>query len=243
MKKLRIVVLTLALCFSFTLSSFGVTTLELSEKLEPVEAEVTQNIEQSKESLLDKAYPVGSVYTTTEDITAADMHRQFGGTWVQMKNTFLWAQDAKGSEAPTNTGVLGATGGMRNYNLSAVIGPDEDDELSFVPYNLSQYMINPHNYAFKGSGFPFVPDPEEEDPIVDPTDPGDDTGDDSGDSGSDPTEDPSGDPEEEPITPDINYVTEGSFSGSIPVTEVNSNSRSTEIMPPYIAVKMFKRTN
>lgn len=233
MKQIRIIALSLMLCLSFTMSSFAVTTLELSEKLAPVEAEVTQSIETSKAGLLDKAYPVGSIYTTTEDLTAADMHRQFGGTWVQMKNTFLWAQDAENNSETLNTGVLGATGGLRNYKLSAVIGPDEDDELAFATYNLSQYMMNSHNYVFKGKGFELVP--EEDETIPDPeqsgeTEPGDTT---------DPEE-----PEEpeEPDEPIIEYISPGSFSGSIPVTEVTSNSRTTEIMPPYLVVKMFKRT-
>ena len=241
MKKIRILALTMALCLGFTLSGYAVTTLELSQKLEPVEAEVTQQIEESKDGLLDKAYPVGSVYTTTEDITASDMHRQFGGTWIQMKDTFLWAKDSEEEGvAQENTGILGATGGMRNYKLSAVIGPDDDDDLAFIPYSTSQYMMNPYSYAFRGIGYEAeyeeeeVPNPE--DPGEDPEDPGEDP-EDPGENPENPGEDP-----ENPVEPIINYTAEGSFSGSIPVTEVESNKRATEIMPPYLAVKMFRRT-
>lgn len=228
MKRLRILALSIMLCFSFTVSSFSITTLELSEKLEPVEAEVTQNIENSKANLLDKAYPVGSVYTTTENMSAADMHQQFGGTWVPIKDTFLWAKDADNAHVTRNTGVLGATGGMRNYNLSAVIGPGEDDELAFIPYSTSQYMMKPYSYSFRGITFNTLPAEESTEGM----DGGDDTN----------TEGTNNEPQNTDNTEtEETYIAEGSFSGSIPVTEQASANRTTEIMPPYLVVKMFKR--
>ena len=200
MRKIKILTLTLMMIVMCSVSSFAVTTLELSDRLSDIENEVTENIESSKGTLLDKAYPVGSVYATTEDLSASDMHDKFGGTWVQIKDSFLWAKDADvaGADPVPDTATLGKKGGQRYYNLSAVLGPDEDDELTYTWSFPSQYMSGSPNYAFKGIGF------TEDDETV--------------------------------------MEKEGSFSGSIPVTEESSSDRTTEIMPPYTVVKMFKRT-
>lgn len=181
------------------MTSFGITSLELEEKLAPIEDEVTQSIEDSKKTLLNKAYPVGSVYTTTEDLSAADMHEQFGGRWEQIKDTFLWAQDSEDEEYETvpKTSILGQYSGLRYYNFTALLGPDEDDEIAFSLEASSEYMNNTTPSTSIKSG--------------------------EYDDGS--------------------YMTEGNLNGSIPVTEETSANRTTEIMPPYVVVKMFKRVS
>lgn len=59
------------------------------------------------ESLLDYIYPVGSIYLSYSHNNPATM---FGGTWVRIEDTFLWATGA--------TGTIGLTGGSKTHTLT-----------------------------------------------------------------------------------------------------------------------------
>lgn len=59
------------------------------------------------QSLLDYIYPVGSVYISYSHNDPADL---FGGTWVRLTNTFLWAVD--------ESGAIGLTGGSKTHTLT-----------------------------------------------------------------------------------------------------------------------------
>ena len=55
----------------------------------------------------DKIYPIGSIYISAESTSPANL---FGGTWEQIKDTFLLAAG--------NTYTAGATGGEATHTLT-----------------------------------------------------------------------------------------------------------------------------
>ena len=59
------------------------------------------------EGLLDLIHPVGSVYTST---VATNPETLFGGTWEQIKDTFLWCAG--------DSDTAGTTGGEKNHILT-----------------------------------------------------------------------------------------------------------------------------
>jgi hypothetical protein len=59
------------------------------------------------QSLLDYIYPVGSVYISYSHNNPGEL---FGGTWVRLTNTFLWAVD--------ESGAIGLTGGSKTHTLT-----------------------------------------------------------------------------------------------------------------------------
>lgn len=58
-------------------------------------------------TIFDAIYPVGSIYLAYNHINPATL---FGGTWVRLENTFLWAVDDKGG--------IGITGGEKTVTLT-----------------------------------------------------------------------------------------------------------------------------
>lgn len=80
-----------------------------------------------KEELLDKKQPIGSVYMSTSplfdkgegsvDRGVIRVQDTFGGKWVRIEDTFLYASGEK---------ELGKTGGSRTYDLSLAMSQDSD---------------------------------------------------------------------------------------------------------------------
>ena len=60
-----------------------------------------------KGSIFDAIYPVGSIYLAYNHTDPATL---FGGTWVRIQNTFLWAVDS--------SGTIGQTGGEKTHKLT-----------------------------------------------------------------------------------------------------------------------------
>ena len=60
------------------------------------------------QSLLDFIYPVGSIYISYSHVSPSSL---FGGTWVRIKNSFLWGCDEDGE--------IGITGGEKTVTLTA----------------------------------------------------------------------------------------------------------------------------
>lgn len=65
--------------------------------------------------LLNKVYPVGSVYMSVNSTSPATL---FGGTWVQIKDTFLLSAG--------DTYAAGATGGEAEHSLTSAEMPTHD---------------------------------------------------------------------------------------------------------------------
>ena len=61
----------------------------------------------SVEEFLDRAYPVGSIYMSVNETSPATL---FGGTWVQIQDTFLLASGS--------SYAAGSTGGEANHTLT-----------------------------------------------------------------------------------------------------------------------------
>lgn len=60
-----------------------------------------------KGAIFDAVYPVGSIYLAYNH---TDPSTLFGGTWVRISNSFLWAVDA--------SGTIGQTGGEKTHKLT-----------------------------------------------------------------------------------------------------------------------------
>ena len=69
--------------------------------------EILEAIEQAKKDILLSAYPVGSIYISTVSTSPSIL---FGGTWEQIKDTFLLAAG--------DTYAAGATGGEATHTLT-----------------------------------------------------------------------------------------------------------------------------
>ena len=60
-----------------------------------------------KKDLLDFVHPVGSIYWSSNDTDPATL---FGGTWVRIKDKFLWAKG--------DSDTLNSTGGEKTHTLT-----------------------------------------------------------------------------------------------------------------------------
>lgn len=126
----RIITLTLTFVMMFSVTAFGVTTVELQKKFDAAEEQINENIAEAQEDVAKKAYPVGSIYTTFENISEDDMHDRVGGTWRELNDTFLWASDKD----------VGSTGGNDTYEIPSYLNPnpngvvlDTEEGLAKVP--------------------------------------------------------------------------------------------------------------
>ena len=69
----------------------------------------------SKSDILLSVYPVGSIYMSTNSMSPAEL---FGGTWEQLKDTFLLAAG--------DTYTAGSTGGEAQHTLTIAEMPSHD---------------------------------------------------------------------------------------------------------------------
>lgn len=65
------------------------------------------NIETAIEDIFNRIYPIGSIYTSVNSINP---HELFGGTWEQIKDTFLLSAG--------DTYPAGSTGGEATHTLT-----------------------------------------------------------------------------------------------------------------------------
>ena len=96
-----------------------------------------------KAMLLDALYPVGSIYMSTD---STDPGSTLGGTWTQIKDTFLLACGIKY--------MGGGTGGRETVTLSAAIGASGGaaSSLAYEAEGPSGWMSN-HASSFNGYRF------------------------------------------------------------------------------------------
>lgn len=115
----------------------------INTRAQAIAESVIGNINQT---LLDKVYPVGSVYISMQNISPETF---LGGTWVALnQGKFLVVQDG-------DTFPAGQTGGKLDYNLRANAGAVNDDISSFAYWALGptsyQHANNP-TYASSAFG-------------------------------------------------------------------------------------------
>ena len=86
------------------------------------------------QALLDKTYPVGSIYMSLQSTSPASL---FGGSWTPIQNRFLYAQGTYGA---------GATGGESSHTLSVSEMPSHNHGIKVIEagnagggYNHIQY--------------------------------------------------------------------------------------------------------
>ena len=116
-------------------------TEELDTKLNALEtqansiASVVAFIQETMLSYLD-IYPVGSIYISVNNTNPGTI---FGGTWVQLKNSFLFATNATSGEKGTITGTGTNTGAASGNTGSTVLTAGQLPKLSgtgqFKPYD------------------------------------------------------------------------------------------------------------
>ena len=68
---------------------------------------IVQNNETKSVSLIDMIYPIGSIYMSVNSVNPSTL---FGGTWVQIKDTFLLSAG--------DSYTAGNTGGEANHTLT-----------------------------------------------------------------------------------------------------------------------------
>ena len=92
--------------------------------------------------LMQLIYPVGSIYWSSKSTNPANL---FGGTWVQIKDKFIWA---KGDSDTVN-----ATGGANTVSLTTSNLPSHTH--SFTPsgtVSAHAHGLNNHTHSFTPSG-------------------------------------------------------------------------------------------
>ena len=91
--------------------------------------------EVMRATLLNFCYPVGSIYWSGNPTNPHDL---FGGTWVQIKDKFIWAKG--------DNDTLNATGGEKTHTLTVSEIPSHNH--SFTPAGSVSVTTNP---TFTGS--------------------------------------------------------------------------------------------
>lgn len=71
-------------------------------------------IDTNDNAIVDKIYPVGSIYMSVTDSTAAAVQARFGGTWVRIAEGETLFGYKSGD---TNFGTVGNQGGSKSINL------------------------------------------------------------------------------------------------------------------------------
>ena len=89
-------------------------SIGLKHLIQLIKAELSKNADKSegstlisKEEMLSYVYPVGSIYISASSVNPASL---FGGTWEQLKDTFLLAAG--------DTYAAGSTGGEAEHTLT-----------------------------------------------------------------------------------------------------------------------------
>lgn len=88
-----------------------IDTLNSTSKTDALSADAGRRLNKKIDDLLDVVYPVGSLYISYTDTSPASL---FGGTWEQIKDTFLlacgdaYAGGSTGGSATHNHGVSSA---------------------------------------------------------------------------------------------------------------------------------------
>ncbi len=117
---------------------------EINTNIENIKKEIDTNTENLKTYILDMSHPIGSFYMSEESTAPNEL---FGGTWEQIKDTFLLACG--------DNYEAGSTGGEVTHTLTVDEMPSHSHSLS-EPYTTSSgnYTsgtgIPPHNSAASG---------------------------------------------------------------------------------------------
>ena len=115
------------------------------KRIDDLESNI-QNITDStfKTALLNFCYPIGSIYWSG---VATNPHDLFGGTWVQIKNKFIWAKG--------DSDTLDATGGEKTHTLTtnempshAHGGATDIENQSHTHSGTTLGESNPHSHSF-----------------------------------------------------------------------------------------------
>ena len=95
-----------------------------------------------KSALLDFCYPIGTIYWSGNSMNPSEL---FGGSWIQIKDRFVWA---KGDDDSLN-----ATGGSKTVTLTVANLPSHSH--SFTPngtVSSHSHGLNNHTHSFVPSG-------------------------------------------------------------------------------------------
>lgn len=117
------------------------------EKPKPIfysKSEVDALLTQHTKDTLLAAYPVGSLYMSTEATSPASL---FGGTWERVKDTFIMAAG--------DTYAAGSTGGAASVSLSASQIPGFDMQI-YMDGNFSYPMVCANGERYTGVSIPNV---------------------------------------------------------------------------------------
>ena len=88
-----------------------------------------ESLEIAGKTIADIIYPVGSIYLSVNNTNPSSL---FGGTWVQIEDTFLMASGS--------TYTAGSTGGSATHNHLTPLGFDENALYGYSTYQNGEYL-------------------------------------------------------------------------------------------------------
>lgn len=107
-----------------------------TERARSAETKNAEDIEHIKNAFLNLTYPIGSIYTSSNPANPGTL---FGGTWVQIKDTFLLTAG--------DTYKAGTTGGEASHTLSVAEIPSHGHGYSGTTGNDN----NDHTHGFSAN--------------------------------------------------------------------------------------------
>lgn len=104
------VFLAIVLTIALNISAFAMPKATLDAAIAQANTELIAEYKAMiKNEALNRAYPVGAIYITYANVTAATVGNAIGGTWTQLPDyRFLYA----------NGGTIGTTGGANSVTLA-----------------------------------------------------------------------------------------------------------------------------
>ena len=108
-----------------------------------VSAPVENDDIANKKWVLEAIYPVGSLYWSSK---ATNPSQLFGGTWVQIKDCFVWAKG--------DSDAINSTGGSKTVTLGEANMPSHSH--SFTPSG--SFKMDPHKHSLNGHTHSYTPE-------------------------------------------------------------------------------------
>lgn len=149
MKRIATILLSMLMIVFSSASAFAMPKSTLDAAIAQANTELEAEYKlMIKKEVLNRMYPVGSIYIAYANVSAATVGNTLGGTWTQITGRFLYG----------TTGNVGETGGELNTNIDVYKMPSHSHGADAHTHSLggsqdcrSQAGTNKARYVGAGS--------------------------------------------------------------------------------------------